>query len=53
MDRYFVESKTFWGSILLGIEGGLMVIPGLWIWPEALMTAAGIWLTIYGIRDAL
>ena len=53
MEKLWYQSKTFWGGILLGIEGGLLALPGAWIWPEAALTAVGIWLTVFGFRDAL
>ena len=52
MEKLWYTSKTVWGGILLGLEAGLIALPGMWIWPEAIGAAVGVFLTIWGFRDA-
>ncbi len=53
MKKSFFESKTNWGAMLLAIEAGLLTLPGIWLWPEVIITTLGSFLTIYGFRSAL
>lgn len=53
MEKSWYKSKTVWGGILLGLEAGLMGLPGVWLWPEVAVSALGVFLTVYGFRDAL
>lgn len=53
MEKNWYESKTAWGGILLGIEAALLTLPGVWLWPEVVLSAVGTFLTIFGFRAAL
>lgn len=53
MKKNWYESKTSWGAVLLAVEAGLLTLPGLWIWPEVVLSALGTFLVIHGFRDAL
>ena len=53
MEKYWYQSKTVWGGIFLAIEAALLTLPGVWLWPEATLSAVGIFLTVFGFRDAV
>ena len=53
MNKPIYKSKTVWGSLLLGLEAGAMALPGAYVYPEAVVTAVGVFLTGWGFRDAL
>lgn len=53
MEKEFYKSKTFWGGVFLAVEAGLLTIEGNWVWIEAILTALGTFLTVFGFRDAM
>ena len=53
MKKYWYQSRTVWGSIFLAIEAALLTLPGTWLWPEVIIGALGVFLTISGFRNAM
>ena len=53
MQKDWYKSKTTWGAILLALEAGLLTLPGIWVWPEAIVSTLGAFLTLFGFRDAM
>ena len=53
MEKEFYKSMTFWGAILLGIEGVLVVLQKDYAVIEPILTGMGIFLTAFGFRRAI
>ena len=53
MNKNWYESKTTWGAVLLAIEAGLITLPGIWIWPEVVLSTLGTFLVLFGFRVAM
>ncbi len=53
MEKVFYKSMTFWGAVLLGIEGVLIVLQKDYTVIEPIVTALGVFLTAFGFRRAM
>lgn len=53
MNKEWYKSKTVWGGILIALEAGLKALPGEWTYVEPVISALGVFLTVYGFRSAL
>ena len=53
MNKNPLTSKTIWGALALALEAGLIAhqVSGDWITTG--LAALGIFITIYGFRDAM
>jgi len=53
MNKPFWKSMTFWGSVLLAVEAGLIVMGKNYPMIEPFLTTLGTFLTFFGFRRAI
>lgn len=53
MKKPWYKSMTFYGSILIAVEAGLLTMPGSFPGYEAAIAILGVFLTSFGIRRAI